>query len=216
VSTWQRHFFYRKQTIKTTWKLRLSVIAITALALYASRGLWSVWIGESLTCRADETPSDALLIENFDLEYLVFQRAAELQRAGGAKRALVPVQTLQNGKPSRVMMEVAQVMANVARIEKIEIIPIVHKEPITLNAARQIRDFLLDEKLASVTVVSPSFRSYRSLLIYNSVFDPSGIRVRCVPTYSHGTPQTWTQSMHGIQEVVLQVGKLLYYRFYVL
>ena len=50
-------------------------------------------IGRSLVCDASLAPSDAILVENFDPDYLLFERARQLRRAGLAARVLVPVPT---------------------------------------------------------------------------------------------------------------------------
>ena len=107
-------------------------------------------------------------------------------------------------------------MAEVAHLPTKKIIPIVEQEPITLNVAYQLRDFLVRERVTSVTVVAPGFRSRRSLLVYSTVFGPAGITVRCVPVFGLKTPDNWTQTWHGIQEVAEQCLKLQYYRFWVL
>ena len=96
------------------------------------------------------------------------------------------------------------------------IIPIDAVEPISLNAANQIRDALLKENIKSVVVVSPAFRSRRSMLVYDAVLTPAGIRAGCAPVHGLRSPENWTDTWHGIQGVVEQFGKLQYYRFWVL
>jgi hypothetical protein len=107
-------------------------------------------------------------------------------------------------------------MAEIARLKNVEIVPFSENEPITLNSARQVRDYLVKEHIKSVSVLTPILRSRRSFLIYNSVFQPSGIAVHCDPVSGPKGPENWTRSWHGIQEVVLQFVKLQYYRFWVL
>jgi hypothetical protein len=107
-------------------------------------------------------------------------------------------------------------MATVARVKNASIIPTWDSEPITLNAAYQIRDFLARERLTSVMVVAPALRSRRSSLVYRAVLSPAGIQVRCVPVVGEHTPENWTATWHGIQDVTEQFIKLQYYRFYVL
>ncbi len=97
-----------------------------------------------------------------------------------------------------------------------EIMPIRASEPISLNAAYLIRDFLTREHLRIVIVVTPGFRSKRSSLIYQAVLARAGITVYCVPVFVGAALEDWTQSWHGIQEVSNQFLKLQFYRFYVL
>ncbi len=213
---WQRHFVYRRESWRTTWKLRLGVVVLLLAIVLLTRGLWTARIGQSLVCPEQSPRSDALLLENFDPDYLVFERAATLQRAGVAGRVVVPVTADDFGGPNIIKKGVAELMARVARLENIEVIPIPEIEPISLHAAQAIRDYLTAQHVGSVIVVSPGFRSRRSALVYNAAFTPAGIRLSCVPVFGTKTPEDWTDTWHGIQDVFLQYFKLEYYRFYVL
>jgi len=109
-----------------------------------------------------------------------------------------------------------EVMARIARIEDYELILIDEREPIRFNTALQVRDYLLDKGVYSIVVLSPCFSSRRDYLIYQSLLEPAGIQVSCLPVFSSRTPDNWSDSWHGVQEVVLEVGKLLYYELVVL
>lgn len=216
-NTWHRSLVYRKEVLKTTWKLRLFIGLVLAAVVIVPRGFWAKEIGQSLACEEDVVHSDALLVENFDINYPVFQRAAALQRAGVSSRALVPVNTGVGPSALKEMSgQFVEVMARVARLREFEIIPFEEKEPISLNAAKQIRDFLKKEHINSVIVVSPGFRSRRSQMVYKSALEPAGIRVGCIAVFGTRTPLNWTSTWHGIQEAGQQFLKLQYYRFYVL
>ena len=82
---WKRRFIYRKESLKTTWLLRIMIAAGSLLVLW----LWFAGAGQQLVCREQVTAADALLIDNFDPDYLLFERAAELRRAGMASRVFV-------------------------------------------------------------------------------------------------------------------------------
>jgi hypothetical protein len=209
ASDWRRHFFYRKESLRTTWKLRISIVLFVVLATAATLRFWRLQIAQSLVCAEKITASDALLVENFDQSYLVFERAGDLQRIGIAPRIFLPV-------ASAVSKSVTELMAHLARISSFEIVPIQEIEPISLNAAKQIRDFLKAQGVTSIVVVTPDFRSRRSFLVYNTVFSPAGISVGCAPVFGMTNPQNWTETWHGIQDVTEQFLKLQYYRFYVL
>jgi hypothetical protein len=190
---------------------------LVMLFMSVTRGFWMLRIGQSLVCTEEISPSDVILVENFDPHYLVFERAAALRKAGLAARVLVPTQASHD--PERVnpvSRGMTELMARVARLQDPEILPIRIFEPVSLNAAYQIRDFLTKEHLRSVIVVTDGFRSKRSSLVYHAVLDPAGIKVGCVPVFGQKTPKNWTQTWHGIQDVTAQFLKLQYYRFYVL
>jgi len=218
-SRWQRLFVYRKESLKTTWTCRLAILLLAILIGSLTRGYWTPWIGRSLVCTEELGPSDAILVENLDQDYLVFEGAAVLQQAGLSARVLVPtVASRSNPRVANAVDRgIAELMARVARLQNPEIIPILEDiEPISLNSAYEIRDFLTKEHLRSVIVVAPAFRSKRSFLIYRAVLTPVGIQVYCVPVFGKHTPGNWTTTWHGIQDVMLQFVKLQFYRFDVL
>ena len=72
--------------------------------------------GQSLVCPEEIAPSDIILVENFDPDHLVFERAAVLQRAGVASRVFVPVPASRDpARPNLVSQGIAEVMARVTR-----------------------------------------------------------------------------------------------------
>jgi hypothetical protein len=89
-SQWQRHFVYRTTSLKTTWKLRLALLILVLLTGSVTHRFWMLHIGQSLVCTEEMAPSAIILVENFDPDYLLFERAAALLKAGFASRVLVP------------------------------------------------------------------------------------------------------------------------------
>jgi hypothetical protein len=216
-SKWQRHLFYKKESIKTTWKLRLVLLLLGILLVSVTREFWMLRIGQSLVCTEEMRPSDVILVENFSPAYLVFERAAALHQAGLAARILVPTGASRDPESADpVSQGMTELIARVARLQDPEILPIRMLEPVSLNAAYQIRDFLTKEHLRSVIVVTDGFRSQRSALVYHAVLDPVGIKVGCMPVFGKTTPKNWTVTWHGIEDVTEQFLKLQYYRFYIL
>ena len=214
---WTRHFFHRSVRTRTTWKFRLGLAALLLLMTWSTRGCWSVAIAESLVCEANSAPSDAILVENFDVDYLTFETAARLRKAGVASRVLVPVAAVGDPlEPKGVQLGVTELLANLAHLGSIEVVPIREVEPISLNAAGDILRFMEQAQIRSVVVVSPLFRSMRSALVYEATLGAGGIAVGCEPVRSVQDPYTWTSSLHGIQNVAEQWAKLQYYRLYVL
>ncbi len=214
---WTRHFYYRREHTRTTWTLRLGLLAAAALVMWATSGCWAAAVGRSLVCEPDSRPSDAILVENFDNDYLVFERAAGLRRRGRAPLVLVPVWTGSGREQlSEAGLAVAEAMARVSRLGDFTPVPVRDVEPISLNVARDVLSFVQRQRIGSVTVVAPSFRSRRSELVYHRVFDPAGVAVRCEPARGPHNEESWTRSWHGIEVVGQQWVKLLYYRVYVL
>lgn len=213
---WRRHFFYTKESIKTTWKVRVVTLVVVIVTGVLTHGFWVSQIGRSLVCVEDLAPSDVILVENFNPNYLLFERAAALERAGIAPRTLVPVEAARDAEVANpVSRGVAELMARQARLEVWEIILTRESEPISLTAAAQIRDHLAGDHIKSLTVVTPGFRSRRSSLVYRAVLGDVGTQVHCAPVFGRTTPERWTETWHGIQQVAEEFLKLQYYRFYV-
>ena len=202
------------------WKGVLAVLGLVCLVGFFTRGVWILSLGRSLVCTEEIASSDAILVENFDPNYSLFERVAALQRAGLVARVLVPTQTWEgSSEPERVnpvSSGIVEVMARLAHVHDLEIIPIHEMEPYSLNAAYQVRDFLLKEQLRSVAIVVPALRSRRSSLIHRAVLGPAGIQTHCLPVFDQHTPANWTTTWHGIQVVAEQFIKLQFYRFYLL
>jgi hypothetical protein len=214
---WRRHFFYTKESVRTTWKLRAAILVAMIIAGVLTHGFWATQIGKSLVCAEDLAPSDAILVENFAPSYPLFERAAALERTGIAPRILVPVPSSgEPGVANAFSSGLAEMMARRARLRSWEVIPINGIEPISLNAAAQIRDHLAVDHIKSLTVVTPGFRSRRSALVYRAVLGSVGVQVHCVPVFGTRNPDRWADTWHGIEDVGQQFFKLQYYRFYVL
>ena len=214
---WQRWCFRTKQVTVTTWKLRFLALLLPFAALYLTYPAWLVAVGASLIHDDKPLSADVLLLENYDTDYLVFESAEALLRAGYSTRVLVPVLAEdQTMEPGSVHKAFAEVMGRVAGIGSFEIIPVLHTEPVTLSVAVQVAKYLENNGIRSVLVVSPRFRSTRSHLVYNHVLGPRGIRVQIVSARAPISVDDWWHSWHGVQDIWLEFSKLLYYRFWVL
>jgi hypothetical protein len=214
---WTRHFFYRTEHTRTTWKFRVGSVALVVAAMWLARGWWTVAVARSLVCEANSAPSDAILVENFDPDYRGFQRATQLRQAGFAPRVLVPIRAdSSTSRTDAVALSTVEVVAKIARLGAMDIVPIREVEPISLNAAKDVLRFVEREHIRSVIVVSPLFRSKRSALVYGVTLGRAGITVRCEPVQETPDVHTWTQTWHGVQDVAEQWLKLQYYRLYVL
>ena len=217
ASHWTRHFVYRAERTTTTWKFRVGLVVVVFGLVWLTRGWWTVVVARSLVCEANRAPSDAILVENFDPSYGLFERAARLRRAGVAKRVLVPVPAdSEVSNPNPIAAGTADLLARLARVGDIEIVAVRETEPISLTAALDVQRFVKRERIRSVLVVSPFFRSGRSNLVYERTLGRNGITVHCDPVEETRGISTWTRSWHGIQDVTEQWVKLQYYRVYVL
>ncbi|MFH1965981.1 MAG: hypothetical protein ABIJ42_10640 [Acidobacteriota bacterium] len=215
---WRDLFFRKSEVWKTTWMFRLLLIFLLGACFFITRGCISEELAESLVYRGIVIKSDAVIIENFDPNYLLFEETAKLVKAGQASRVFVPVSINGSGTgPNRVSQGFVEVMSRLSRIGSgYELIPVAEIEPIRLNAAQQIKNHLQDKGVQSIIVVSPGFSSKRSFLVYQSVFESTDIEVRCLPVFGDRNPANWSDTWHGVQEVFLEFGKLWYYKIVVL
>lgn len=217
VRAWRRHVFYRTEHTRTTWRFRIGSIALLGLLVWATSGWWAAAIARSLICDRSVAPSDAILVENFDPEYLLFERARQLRNAGLAPRVLVPVvKSDAGGDADVVARSITELMVHLSRVGPVELIPVREVEPISLNAAHDVLRFAQRENIRSVIVVSPLFRSRRSALVYGATLGQAGVTIRCDVVEGARDPATWTDTWHGIQNAAEQWLKLQYYRWYVL
>ena len=214
---WTRHLVYRTEVTRTTWKLRIGVLLFVLLVLRLTSAWWTAAIARSLICDASVAPSDAILVETFDFDYLHFERAADLRRAGLAARVLVPLQAdPATREPKAITVAVTELMAARSGLGTFEIVPVRDVEPITLNATRDVQRFLEHEHIRSLIVVTSLLRSRRSALVYAATLGAAGITVRYQTVPAEFDLNTWARSWHGIQDVLQQWIKLQYYRLYVL
>jgi hypothetical protein len=213
---WTRHFIYRAECTKTTWKLRAVLVIGAIFCVQVTHSIWASAVGRSLVCSDQIQPAEAILVDHFDPNYLLFERAAALHNAGYGPRVISPISASSEPEGPNISDEIVHVMSRVARLDTLETIPVWEVEPISLNAAYQIKQFLTHEKITSVIIVTPGFRSRRSFLIYESVLGSSGIRLSCVPVFGLTSIANWTETWHGIEDVAQQFLKLQYYRLYIL
>ena len=216
--SWRRFAFRRKERLVTTWKFRILLVMCGSLLVSATRGSWIPATAQSLICREDIRPSDLILVDNSDADYLAFEHAANLRKSGMAPRVAVPTQEDPHNPDAANSMfaDIAGVMARVAWLGDFDTIPVPEQEPITLNVAYRVKDYVTRRQIRSMIISVPAFRSRRTMLIYEAVMRDAGVSVRCAPIFGRTTTATWTQSWHSIEDVGEQFMKLQYYRFDVL
>jgi hypothetical protein len=214
--SWTRHFFYRSERCRTTWKFRIGLAGVGFVLLGLTRPWWTAAIAGSLVCERRTAPSDVILVENFDADYLVFERATRLRHSGVSDRVLVPVAIASGKDVNAVSLGITELMAKLSRLGEIEVVPFREVEPISLNAARDVLGFLKLQGIRSVVVVTPMFRSRRAALVYEAVLGPAGVGVTCEPVEGARGVNEWDDTWHGIQNVAEQWLKLQYYRLWVM
>jgi hypothetical protein len=203
--------------MRTKYWRALVVLVLICIGFITTRKLWFRALGESLVCKESVAKSDAILIENLDDDYLLFERAASLIKEGLTRRVFVAVQEGHvRNLPNTVSLGFAKIMAQVAQIPEPEIIPIRISEPITLNTALQVQKRFTAHNILSVIIVTSGFRSRRTSIIWEEVMRKAGIKAFYCPVFGSRTPQNWHLTWHGRQQVLLEAMKLAYYRLIVM
>ena len=215
---WARYVVTRKEVVKTTRAFKAAVIIAFVLLCYLMEPVWAHAVGDSLVCAQDDPieRADAILVDDFDRDYLLYERARHLEEDGLSSTVIAPVSLFAGGSISPVSEAMVDVLARLARVKQVTKVPVSIVEPISLNAAFDLRRFMKRNGIRSVMVVTPAFRSARSMMIYRTVLEPAGVSTHCSPVFDERTQDNWTRSWHGIQDVALQFAKLQYYRWYVL
>jgi hypothetical protein len=195
----------------------LLVIVALCLGAYLTRQTWLRIGAESLVCESSDAPSDAILVDHVEHNYLLFERAQRLQARGLATTVLVPILGSEsNDEPHSVSLGFVEVMCRIARVADCITFDAPSSEPISLNLARRSAAELQGRGVRSVLLVTSGFRSRRAFTVYSEVLGPRGISVRCQPVFGSRTPANWSGTWHGVQEVGLQFLKLWYYRLIVM
>jgi hypothetical protein len=202
-----------------TWTARILLFVLILTLIASTRNIWSPPLAWYLVCSSSEQEADVIVVENLSYDFLLFEKAADLMNRGVAHSALVLVQASGHNpnEPGPVPRGIAEVMITAARLRNAELLPIEQREPITLNAARQVAAHLKSRlNLNSALIVTSGFRSKRTQAAFSSVLGEVGIAVSCMPVWKGSHPDNWTTTWHGIQEVCHQYLKLFYYKFAVL
>src|SRR4051812_25032893 len=95
--SWKSRFIYTRQCVKTTWTLRVTLLVCFVLVVWLSSRSWALAVAHSLVCEEQIVPVDAILIENFDPDYLLFERAQSFYKAGLASKVFVPTDAAADG-----------------------------------------------------------------------------------------------------------------------
>ena len=88
----------------------VTLLVIVALCIggYATRQTWLRLGAESLVCVPAEEPSDAVLIDNVEYRYVLFERAQRLKARGLASTVLVPILgPVSDSEPNDVSLGIA-------------------------------------------------------------------------------------------------------------
>lgn len=214
---WKSWILKKKEVTVTTWKFRLLALFTVGLIGVLVHRVCLEAVATSLLHEEALAPADVLLLENFDPDYFVFEAGRDLLRRGYSSRVLIPVVAKEESlTPRPIEQSFVEVMSRNAGVDQYEILPVHHVEPIALNVALQVAEFLESNGIRSVIIVAPGYRSARSFLVYERVLTSRDIRIQCFAARTAVSVNDWWHTRHGTQGVGLEFLKLLYYRFWVM
>ncbi len=193
------------------WVAFASILVCGGLVI--TRDHWLRGLATSLVCQESLGISDAVVIDNVNNNYLLFERAQNLQARGVAETVLIPIMTSETyGQPESVSLGIVQVLCQASRLRNCVTFWVPSSEPISLNIAKRSAEELQARGARSVIIITDGFRSRRSAEIYTHVFRPRGLTNYIQPVFGRQTPGNWFKSLHGLQDIGLQLIKLWYYR----
>src|SRR5262249_11530394 len=136
------------------------LVVVVCVGSYLTRQMLLRFIADSLVCQASEAPSDAILVDLVEHNYLLFERAHQLQTMGLASTVLVPIFTSEGGAAENsVALGFVDVMCRVAQVSDCTPFPASAIEPFSLNLAHRTAEELRDRGVHSLLVVTVGFRS---------------------------------------------------------
>jgi len=211
-------FFYKAEVVKTTWKLRITLLVFLMIFCLVTGRFWLLLVGRSLIHEDELAPSDVIVVENFEGPFFEgLSRAVRLQEEGFSPRILVlRLLPRESGFSSTLLEQIWDSYCHAVGIHDPEIVAVKQVEPITFNIAQQLASTLEKTTIRSAILITGVFHSNRSCLTYQEVLEPLGIEIRCLPVSSVTDPDHWWQTSHDALYVVEEFLKLQYYRLFVL
>lgn len=95
-------------------------------------------------------------------------------------------------------------------------IPIIVKDPVTINLAIQVNESLKSENYKRIVVLSESYHSQRTRKSFQKAFENSGNEVITIPVEMGITRDNWWKFDSGLAMIFSETIKLIYYQLVVL
>lgn len=195
----------------------LVLVSVVGTIFYAQRDRWLPAVAATLVCEPSLASADAIVIDNVVPNYALFERTQQVQKEGVATLVLVPIPEVPGDPtPRTVSLGMMDLMCGIAKVASCTPIPADGQEPISLTVAGDVAREIERRGAHSIVLVTSELRSRRTDEAYRKVLAPLGIRIDCQPVPGGSTVDNWYTTTHGVQDVVLQLGKLWYYRLVVL
>lgn len=212
-------FFVRREIRRLRLRFKVGLIAVVLGAAWLSAPSWLPLIVDPLVAHYAGASTEAIVAEGwFALDDNLAREIARICRSG--QRVYVIVNEKAGDFYGFELDRVGQSRLNLARAgvdtSRATILLMSHSPDVPGNTALyavQLRDRLRRDEVRSFTLITDSFHSRRSCLIYSRIFAGSGVAIDCYPAPMGFDRSNWWRKSSGMQYIMAEYVKLIYYLF---
>ncbi len=211
-------FFVTRRVRRLRIRFKIGLSATIFLVGWSLAPIWLPLVADPLVADYAGMVTEAVVVEGWFA--LDIRKAEETSRIYNGQRVYVVVNENDEDIYGFGLDRLGQSKTNLFRAgidtskAFMVLIPERSKSPgYTAFNADRVRERLLQDGIRSFTLVTDSFHSQRSSLIYNRVFKGTGIVLDCYPSPQEFDRTNWWRYSSGIQYLVREYLKLCYYLF---
>jgi len=213
--------FVRREVRRLRLRFKVGLIALALGAAWLSAPLYLPLITDPLVVDYRGLATEALVAEAWvALDHSMARAIARICRSGQRVYVIVNEKAeieddygFELDRPGLSRLNLARAGGDTSRVT----ILLMSRPPDipgnTALYAVQLRDRLLQDGVRSFTLVTNSFHSRRSYLIYSRAFAGSGVTIDCYPSPIVFDRGNWWRKSSGMQYVMGEYIKLIYYLF---
>ena len=210
-------FYREKKHRRLGLQLRLLSIAVFFLILFFVHKPIFRWIGAFLNMPQSQQTCDIILVQG---GYLVprffFNHACEQFRQGYGEHILI-VYSESNDIGGYVGVDDPRKLIHTALNEygldssDVTLLPIIPCPPFTLNMAKRVKQYCLQNDVKSVMILNDNFHIRRSFLTFNKICKSDSILIRPHSVKIYLDKSNWWQHSNGVRRVFGEYVQLGYY-----
>lgn len=219
-------FIKRKTSRQLTWKAWLGMFVLIVLIFWLNRFFILTNIWSAIVVDTPELKHyDAIVIESWQKpQSRLISVADSLLSKGVSSKVYItffkwsPTLMYSGGEVPVYSNEIINlyilgVSKDTSRYKKIGITP---TDPVTINLADQVKNFMQKENVQSFLLLSESYHSQRTKLAFEKIFEHSKIYFDVMPVEIGITESNWWWTDAGLSTVFSEFIKLIYYKISVL
>lgn len=212
-------FFVRREVRRLRLRFKMGLLIIILGTAWLSGPAWLPWVSDPLVAPYSGTPTEAIVAEGwFALDEDLARDIARICRSDQRVYVIVNEKAedfygFELDRPGQSRRNLARAGVDTSRAI---ILLMAHTPDVPGNTAlyaAQLRDRLRKDGVRSFTLVTDSFHSRRSYLIYSRIFAGSGVAMDCYPAPLGFDRSNWWRRTSGMQYVMAEYIKLGYYLF---